>query len=94
MGCKIKLTEKNHLILDNIFKNAPKSHEESLARGRNSHIPFGKKYKEFENEEKIIYLLFEIHINKECICSTEVICLFKKYENKEITIDAIVELMK
>lgn len=90
----IKLSKKNHLILDNHFKNAPKSYKEALGMGHTPHIPIGKKYKDLENEGKIISELFDSHTSKNCSCSNKVICLFKKYENKEITLNDIIELTK
>jgi hypothetical protein len=46
MSGKIKLTKKIHKILDNHFKNAPKTYEESLKTDR--FVPFEKgiKYKD------------------------------------------------
>lgn len=83
----IKLTKKNHLALDNHFK-------ETLSIVHQAPISKGKKYKDFENEHKIILDLIDKHTNQECVCNSGVICLFKKYENKDITIDEILELMK
>ena len=83
----IRLTKKNHLALDNHFK-------ETLSIVHNQPIPKGKKYKDFENEHKIILDLIDKHTTQECVCYNEEICLFKKHENKEITIDEIIELMK
>lgn len=83
----IRLTKKNHLALDKHFK-------ETLFIVHQPPIPKGKNYKDYENEHKIILDLIDKHTNQECICNNEVICLFKKYENKEITIDEIFELMK
>jgi hypothetical protein len=94
MSFRFILTKKNHLILEYAFSNAPKSYEESLANGRTPHIPAGKNYKDTEKEYKIIRSLFEAHINKVCICDGQVICLFKRYENKEITIEDVAILMK
>ncbi len=83
----IRLTKKNHLALDNHFK-------ETLSIVHQLPIPKGKKYKDLENEHKVIVDLIDKHTKQECVCNNEVICLFKKYENNEITIDEIVELMK
>lgn len=94
MSFKIKLTKKNHLLLKSIFQNAPKSYEEAIIMGLNPCLPLGKKYKDLKNEERIIGLLFEEHINSKCICNNQLICLFKKYENNEISIDEIVASMK
>lgn len=83
----IKLTKKNHLILDNHFK-------QTLSIVHQQPIPKGKKHKDYEKENKIIVDLIDKHTNQICICNNDVICLFKKYENKEITIDEILEMLK
>lgn len=83
----IKLTKRNHLALDNHFKA-------TLSIVPQQPIPKDKKYKGFENEHKIIVDLIETHTNQNCSCRKNEICLFKKYENKEITIEEIVELLK
>ena len=83
----IKLTKKNHFALDNHFKA-------TLSIVPEIPIPKGKKYKDYENEHRIIVDLIDAHSNQKCSCSINEICLFKKYENKEITIEEVVELMK
>ena len=94
MSSIIRLSKKNHLALDNHFKNAPKSYEEALKMGHTPPIPFGKKRRDFENEHEIILSLLDTHSNEDCSCKSGEICLLKKYENKEITIDEIFYLMK
>ncbi|HRN94238.1 MAG TPA: hypothetical protein PL084_05910 [Chitinophagales bacterium] len=86
---RIKLTKKVHKILDEHFKNAPKTYEESVKAGRFIPFPKGKKYKDYENEHRIIVELLEAHTNQNCSCKNGEICLFKKYENEEITIEKL-----
>lgn len=82
----IKLSKKNHFALDNHFKK-------SLSIVHQQNISKGKKYKDIINESNIIYSLFKVHTSKKCMCKNELICLFKKYEDNEISIDEVFNLM-
>lgn len=46
MSMRIKLTKKVHKILDEHFKNAPKTYEESVKAGRFIPFPKGTKYRD------------------------------------------------
>ena len=87
MGGIIKLTKRNHLALDNHF-------EATLSVVHQEPIPKGKKYKDYENENKIIVNLIDVHTQQKCSCVDGKLCLFKRYENKEITAEEIISFLR
>lgn len=92
---KIKNNKKNRDILDSIFRNAPKTYEEALAKG---HIPapiqVGRKYKDELAEKEIVISLIDKHENQLCDCNENNKCIYIQLVNCEISIEKVIQQLK
>ena len=91
---KKKDLSRLHIAIYEIFKNAPKTEEELIKCGHPAPILAGTNHKEYEEEENILFNLFELHTKKKCFCSDGIKCLFARYKNKKITRQQVVSEYK
>ncbi len=94
MSVKIKLTKRNLLLLEQIFRDAPKTYQEALKAGKIPPIPKGKKYIDFEKESKILKNILHQHEEKSCSCVHGKPCYYARYLNNEITVSEILTEIK
>ncbi|MBF0231048.1 MAG: hypothetical protein HQK63_15880 [Desulfamplus sp.] len=92
MSMRIELNERNKAILESIFRNAPKTYEEALAKGKIPPIPVGRKHKDDEIEKEIIYSIIDKHEKQLCDCNESTKCLFVKLKNKEISTEEAIKI--
>lgn len=91
---RVKLTKKHLEILDRVFKNAPKTYEESLLQGILPPIPPGTKYADFENESRLLNEILDRHDSELCSCTLGEPCYYELYSQNKITVSEILDEIK